>query len=34
MENIKLIKIIKYGKLALLNNPMSIFKKKEHKISL
>ena len=28
MENIKLIKIIKYGKLALLNNPMSIFKKK------
>ena len=30
MENIKLIKIIKYGKLALLNNPMSIFKKKRN----
>ena len=29
MENIKLIKIIKYGKLALLNNPKSIFKKEE-----
>ena len=27
MDNIKLIKIIKYGKLALLNNPKSIFKK-------
>ena len=27
MENIKLIKIIKYGKRALLNNPKSFFKK-------
>ena len=27
MDNIKLIKIIKYGKLALLNNPRSFFKK-------
>ena len=27
MDNIKLIKIFKYGKLALINNPKSIFKK-------
>ena len=30
MDNIKLIKIIKYGKLALLNNPKSIFKKNKN----
>ena len=35
MSNIKLIKILKYGKLALLKNPKSFLKKKqEYKISV